>query len=321
MTPKELLAKATLTVQNLIDDGGYLNPEQAERFIRDVQDQPTIISDIRVVPMTSPVRIIENLGFGARILHAATSGTELGSAQRAKPSTGKITLTTKETIAEVNIPYDVLEDNIERGNLEDTIMDMIIARASLDLDELVVLGDDDSGDDYLAMFDGALKMATEEDPTGVGTGGDYSCAPAYRTLGIGGAGSAMGRHVFKRAIQIMPNKYLRNRGAMRFYVSPNNELDYRDTVADRQTALGDQTVQRWVPLTPFGVPLIPATFVPDDTCLFTDPLNLIMGIQRDILIETDRIIRERVIVIVVTFRVAIQCETRDALVTITGIGE
>jgi hypothetical protein len=38
------------------------------------------------------------------------------------------------------------------------------------------------------------------------------------------------------------------------------------------------------------------------------------------MIETDRIIRERVIVIVVTLRVAIAVETEDALVVVTGIG-
>lgn len=320
MTPKEILEKATMIVTDLSSDGGYLNPEQANRFILDVQDQPTLLNEIRVVPMNSPQRIIENIGFGSRILHVAPAataagGTALGSGDRSQPSTGKIVLTTKEVIAEVNIPYDVLEDNIERGGLEDTIMGMITARVSLDLDELLVLGDvDDGADDYIKLFDGIVEMATKADPSGAGTGGTL-----YHTVGVGTA-SAMGRHVFKLAIKTMPNKYLRNRQAMRFYVSPNNELDYRDTVADRQTGLGDQTVQRWQPLTPFGVPLVPATFIPDTTCAFVDPLNIIMGIQRDILIETDRIIRERVIVIVVTLRIAIACETRDALVTITGIG-
>lgn len=317
MTQKEILEKAMLTIELLGSAGGVLNPEQADRFIQDVQDQPTLLNEIRVVPMNSPQRIIESIGFGARILKPApAAGTALGSADRSAPATGQIKLVTDEVIAEVNIPYDVLEDNIERGGLEDTIMGMITSRVSLDLDELLVLGDDGSSDTYLKLFNGIIQMATENDPVFKGTGGQ-----AHHTVGVGGAGSAMGKHVFKKAMLEMPNKYLRNRAAMRYYVSPNNELEYRDTVADRQTGLGDQIVQRWAPLTPFGVPLVPATFVPDNTCVLVDPLNIIMGIQRDILIETDRIIRERVIVIVVTLRIAINCETRDALVTITGIGE
>lgn len=317
MTQKEILEKAMLTIALLNSEGGLLLPEQADRFIQDIQDQPTLLNEVRVVPMTSPQRIIENIGFGSRILKVPVANTALGSADRSAPSTGQIKLSTKEVIAEVNIPYDVLEDNIERGGLEDTIMGMITSRISLDLDEILVLSEiGGGGADCLNIFDGVIKMATENDPIYKGTGGQH-----HHTVGVGGAGSAMGRHIFKRAILEMPNKYLRNRTAMRFYASPNNELEYRDSVADRQTGLGDATVQRWQPLTPFGVPFVPATFVPDNTCIFVDPLNIILGVQRDILIETDRIIRERVIVIVITLRIDIQVETRDALVTITGIGE
>ena len=304
MNQRQIVEKAMISVSDLVSNGGYLNPEQSDRFLRDVRNAPTLLNDVRFVKMNAPKRVIENIGFGSRILkEAPASGVALGSADRSAPTTGKITLTTDEVIAEVNIPYDVLEDNIERGNLEDTIMSMISERVALDLEEMLVLGDVDSGDNYLAMFDGALQLATSH------------------TVSIAGESSAMSKNVFKQAILEMPTKYLRNRPAMRFYLSPDNETEYRDITADRQTGHGDATLQGYKPIMIFGIHAIPAVHVPDNKMIFVDPSNLIFGVQRDIMIETDRIIRERVIVIVVTLRIAIAVETEDALTVIEGIGE
>lgn len=304
MNQRALVEKAMITVSDLSDQGGYLNPEQSDKFLLDIQDTPTLLKEIRVVPMKAPKRVIENIGFGSRILKAApNSGTALGSSDRVKPTTGKITLTTDEVIAEVNIPYDVLEDNIERGGFEDTVMKMITERVSLDLEELLITGDTDSGDDYLALFDGAIKMATNH------------------TVDITGADSAISKNVFKQAILEMPTKYITNRPAMRMYISHDNETNYRDMVADRQTGHGDDTLQGFNPLFAFGCPIVPVIYMPDTNLVFVNPKNLIMGIQRDVMIEVDRVIRERVIVIVLTMRIAIAVEREDALTVIEGIGE
>lgn len=304
MDQRQIVEKAMITVADLISDGGYLNPEQANRFLRDVQDAPTLLNDVRFVRMNAPVRIIENVGFGSRILKAApASGTALGSADRSKPTTGKITLTTKEVIAEIRLPYDVLEDNIERDNFEASLMSMIAERVALDLGELMVLGDDTSLDTYLALFDGALQMATSH------------------TASIAGDNSAVGKNIFKQAILEMPTKYLKNRNAMNFYISPDNETEYRDITADRQTGYGDNTLQGHKPVMVFGVDVKHDIHVPDNKMIFVDPKNLILGVQRQIMMESERLISERVIKFVVTLRIAIATETEDALVVITGIGE
>jgi len=304
MNQRQIVEKAMITVADLISDGGYLNPEQADAFLRDVQDAPTLINDVRFVKMNAPVRIIENIGFGSRILKAApASGTALGSADRSAPTTGKITLTTKETIAEVHIPYDVLEDNIEQDNFEDSLMAMIAERIALDLGELLVLGDTESEDTYLALFDGALQMATSH------------------TASIAGDNSAVGKNIFKQAILEMPTKYLRNRNAMNFYISPDNETEYRDITADRQTGYGDNTLQGHKPVMVFGVDIKHDIHIPDTKMIFVDPKNLILGVQRQIMMESERLISERVVKFVVTLRIAIATETEDALTVITGIGE
>ena len=294
--------KADLAVSSLVSNGGYLNPMQANTFIRMMIDQPTILNQIRVVPMNAPTMEINKIGFTSRILKVApASGTALAAADRSAPATDKVTLTTKEVIAEVHIPYDVLEDNIERGNLEDTIMALISERASLDLEELIILGDTGSADTYLALANGILAQSTSHVV-------DYS-ATAPRVT----------KTIFKAGIKAMPNKYMRNRAAMRFYVSPDAETEYADSLSNRETTLGDGKVVSWTPNYAYGVPVEPAALMPDHSCIFTWPKNVIFGVQRQIMIETDRDIRARTLIVVLTMRLDIKYEEEDSVVKIIGL--
>ena len=299
---RSIVDKADLAVSDLVSDGGYLNPIQADTFIRMMINQPTLLNEIRVVPMNAPTMEINKIGFASRILNAApSSGTALAAASRSKPTTDQVTLTTQEIIAEVHIPYDVLEDNVERGSLESTIMTLISERASLDLEELIISGDKLSADAYLALCDGALVQATSNVV-------DYSAAPV-----------AVSKTVFKEGIKTMPNPYLRMRSAMRFYVSPHAEIEYADTLANRETPFGDSKVTGWTPNYAYGVPVKAAALMPNENYIFTYPKNLILGVQRQIMIETDRDIRTRVLIVVLTMRVDIKYEEEEAVVKCVGL--
>lgn len=301
---RDIVAKADLAVSNLISDGGYLNSEQADRFIDLVIDRPTVINEARVVRMNSPKRKIEKLGFGSRILKAApASGTALSAGDRSKPDLGLVELETKEVIAEVWIPYDVLEDNIERENLEDTIMAKIAERASLDLEELIILGDTSSADSYLALTDGVIQLT-----------------PTNNTVDAS-AVTDVTKTIFKMGIQYMPTKYLRNVSLMRFYTSHHVETEYRDHLADRSTQLGDEKVTGRTSCYAYGVPLAPCALMPNSKVILTYPDNIIWGVQRDIMIETDRDIRRRVLIIVLTLRVDVKLEQADACVVVTGFSD
>lgn len=302
MRTRDILEKADIAVSDLISDGGYLNPMQANVFIRLLIDQPTILNQVRVVPMNAPTMEINKIGFTSRILKKApASGTALAAVDRSKPTTEKVELSTKEVIAEVHLPYDVLEDNIERGRLEDTVMSLIAERASLDVEELIINGDLGSGDDYLALVDGILEQATSHVV-------DYSASPVGIT-----------KTVFKDAIKAMPSKYLRNRSMMRFFTSVDAEIEYTDHLADRETQLGDARIARKTPEVAFGVPIDPVALMPDDKAIFTWPQNIIFGVQRQIMIETDRDIRARVLIVVLTMRMDLKFEEEDSVVKILGL--
>jgi hypothetical protein len=300
MSQRTIVEKADIAVSNLTTEGGYLNNEQSDAFIRMVQEQPTIIRICRTVRMNAPKRDIDKIGFATRILRAApASGTPLAADERSKPSTSKLTMETKEVIAEVHIPYDVLEDNIERGGLEGTIMGMITERSAVDLEELIIQGDTTSTDSYLALFNGVLaKIVTHK---------------------VNQASVAISKTMFKNGLLQMPNKYLRNRSAMRHFISPDQETAYRDTLSNRQTGLGDTLIQGNPPVYAYGVPVEPVALMPNAYGFFTYPQNLIWGIQRQIMIETDKDIRARVLIIVVTMRCAFEIEEEDACVEYYGI--
>jgi HK97 family phage major capsid protein len=297
---RRIIEKADLAVSQMISDGGYLNPEQSDSFYRKLIDQPTLISQVRTVPMGRPKMNIDKIGFGSRILRAApASGTSLKADERARPTFDQVQLDTEEVIAEVHVPYDALEDSIEKENLQDTIMDLIAQRASLDLEELLIKGDTTSNDPYLALFNGALALA-----------GNTVDGSAY---------TAIDKTMFKTALQNMPTQYLRNLNTMQFMMSYNNVFEYRDQLADRATGKGDDFYLNRPTVYAFGVPIAPAALMEDTDMLFTFPKNLIFGVQRDIMIETDKDIRSRVLIIVLTMRIALEIEEAEAAVRVSDL--
>ena len=308
MENAELIKKADLALSDLAT-AGKLNPEQTDRFIRVLIDQPTLLASTRTVAMGSPQMKINKIGFGSRILRPAVSATALSFGDRVKPDLGQVQLDTKEVIAEINLPYNVIVDNIEKGNvntplqtgaggLHQTIVDLIAERAALDLEELAIRGDTGSGDSYLALNNGFLKLATAN---------------------VTNVGGVFNKDAAKAALKTMPVRYLRNRAALAHFVSTDNETEVRDQYGSRQTALGDQQVQGVLPVYLYGSQVKPLALMPGDQGLYCDPMNLIFGVQRNIQIEYTKDIRARTFVIVLTARVAFAIEEINAVTKYTGI--
>jgi HK97 family phage major capsid protein len=309
---RDLINKADLALSDLASNGGLLLPEQSDKFIRTLIEQPTILNMCRVVTMNSPQRKINKIGFGSRIMRPAVSGVALADADRVKPDLSQIQLNTKEIIAEIHLPYDVLEDNIEGGNvsvpmqspaggLHDTIVQLIAERAALDIEELILLGDTSlsATDSYLGLVDGYLKRCNAHV--------------------IDAGATAISKNILKNAIKALPPKYLRDRGSLNFFASVNNETELRDTYASRNTPFGDTTLQGFSPLMLYGSPVQSVPLMPENKILFTNPLNLIFGVQRKINIEYVKDIRSRSFIIVLTARVDCQVEEVNAASIIRNI--
>ena len=309
MEDRELVAKADLALSDLISSGGYLQPAQASRFYRLLIDQPTIITDARQIRMQRPKMEINKIGFGSRILRAASQGAigsrALSSSDRAAPTTSQLTLTTTELIAQVNLTYETIEDNIEGGEIDanqfqETVLELMAARVALDLEELLILGDTSSVDTYLATMNGILKEITSNV--------------------VNNAGAPIDPQFFANMIKALPTKFHRLLPQYRFYLGTTKVIDYRMQVAQRQTALGDAILQGTAPVSVLGVQIYPAAYMPVDHAVLMIPKNIIWGIQRDIRMEFFKDIEERVIKIVLTMRVATALEDEPMCVQGTNIG-
>lgn len=307
---KSIIEKATMTLSDLAS-GGLMNTQQFNTFYRKITDAPTILNAARNVVMTSDAMKIEKIGFGQRVLRPGQEGIALTEGQRSKPQTSTINLNAKEVIAEVNITYDTLENNIEGDKLYDTIMALLADRVALDLEELIVNGDTSSADTYLKLIDGLRKMSTShiEDAQG----------------------GSVNKALFKNAINKVPAKYRRNPADWRFYTSYQNEMEWKDYLADRQTGLGDSALTGGK-FSAYGIPLegiammqdyettIESAPVTASDILLTNPKNIVTGFSRNVRVEFDKDIRERKFIVVVTAKVDALFEEEDAVAKITNVG-
>lgn len=290
-----------------ISAAGELSPGQAKTFIRTAIEKPAMMRGSRVVVMKAPTEEHPKIEFGSRVLRAASENVALATGQRSKPTMGNVTLESSEVIAEVRIPYAVLEDQIERERMMATILAILGDRVSLDLEELAIQGDTTSSDPYLALLDGWLALSTSNV---YAHGGTYPDGDLFLNLNLS-----------------MPKRFRRSRRDMRHFVSQNAELIFRDLVSDRQTGVGDRYFLEDVPVPGLGSPLVGVDMMPDEqgagsdesTALYTHPKNLMTGFWRRVMIETDKDIGTRQHRIVVTARVAFEIQEELAVVKGTGV--
>ena len=321
MKVKDLMRKADMALSDLFS-GGMMQPEQSDRFLQIMMEDAPFLSAIRTVPMARPQMVINKLDLATIALRIANQGDisspnaadfgerALARADRTKVTTSKIGLNTFEVIAEVNIPFEVLEDNIEGGAIDNTqfeatVLSRLAERIRIDIEDLCLNGDVNSADPYLSIRDGALRK-TQSNITNNAKG-------------------TLDAVLIKSMLDMVPNKFKRIVPRLRLYASHSRVLDYMLQVAMRQTNLGDNVLVSGGQtsagnFTPFGVPMIGVPQMPNEQALLIDPQNFIMGVQRQMRIDYDTDIRERVLIIVVTMRFDIQVEQEDQIVKAINIG-
>jgi HK97 family phage major capsid protein len=274
---RTILEKADLALADLTAGGGVLKPAQAQKFMRLLIKQSVLMQLATVVPMASPKQQISKIKFGNRILRP---GQDLS----------QVELDAKLFKAEVRLSDEVLEDSIERGELRQTIMEMMADAIARDMEEVIVNGDTASADPFLATMDGVLKQATSHV--------------------VDAAGSPISKDLLRDLVKTLPSEYLRDKSAMRYLTSVDADLDYRNTLAERATAVGDKFLEGDAPVLYSGVPVQPIPLFPETlgagndqtVILLCNPKNIHVGIWRQIRVESDRDISEGTLKIVATLR-------------------
>ncbi len=287
---RTILQKADLALADLTVGGGLLKPAQAQKFMRLLIKDSPLMQLATVVPMASPKQQISKIKFGSRVLRPGQEATPLGAGDRAKPDLSQVELDAKLFKAEVRLSDEVLEDSIERGELRQTIMEMMAEAISRDMEDVLINGDTLSADPFLAVMDGVLKQATSNV--------------------VDAGGTPISKNLLRDVLKTIPSEHLRDKKAMRFLTSVDADLDYRNSLAERATAVGDRLLEGDTPVLYSGVPLQPIPLFPETlgatgdqtSILLCNPKNIHVGIWRNIRIESARDISEGTLKIVATLR-------------------
>lgn len=303
---RSILRKADMTTGDLAS-GGLLESAQAEKFIRLLIKESVLMKDAQVKPMRNDKELVEKITFGSRILRAGVEATALPEADRSKPDLSKVELDTKLFKAEVRIPDEVLEDNIEREQLKNTIMELMAERISSDMEEVMVQGDTGSADNFLAQLDGLIVQAT----TNVFAGGSAD----------------LDTDILREVVKLLPSRYHRRRSFYKFYTGVQVREDYAFNLGARATEGGDKHIDTDDALRYRTNPVVALPWMPENLgagtdeskILYMDPQNVRVGIRRAIKLEEDRLVREGVNVIVASLRFDVKFEEEPAVVKADAI--
>jgi HK97 family phage major capsid protein len=302
LSNRTILEKADFALSELVNHGGLLLPEQAKKFMLLSTTESTLLGQVTYRPMNRAKEQIDQIKFGSRVLRAAQELVPLSEADRTVPNLSKVELSAKEFIGEVNLSDQVLEENIEQGELRQTIMQLLSPAVGRDLEEVVINGDASAADPFLAQFDGILCQA--------------------QSNVVDAAGAAISKDLFHDMMKALPPRYRKNKQELRFYTSADGELEYRNTLAERATGAGDKYLETDTPVlaagTPIvGIPLFPANQGPTNdrtSVILTHPKNIVVGVRRAIRIEWERSIRQRAVAIVVTLEADVKFAEEEGVV-------
>jgi HK97 family phage major capsid protein len=259
-----------------IAPSGRLPEEVAEQFIVLAIKDQKLLKMIRVLPMKNPEKRIPKIQMNSRVLRAGQSAQALPQADYAKPAFTAATLASKLFKGTVAVPDEVYEDNVERQSLRQTLQGMIAERVGADLEEVAINGDTTSTDPFLAQFDGFIKKATSHP------------VPATTQLS---------RPILLSLFLAVPQEFRKDKSKIVFFTSTNSEMQYRNSLADRATPEGDRRlIEDGGPVYYSGMPIHDIPLWPyqlgagsnETVTICCDPRNMVVGIQREIKVETSR---------------------------------
>lgn len=295
---RDYVRKANYTSSAIDSNGGLLNADQFQQFLRVAINNTVMLREGRIESSKAKAFEVARINFSTRILKSGTENTRTTDSNRVAPATGLLSLTTQLFRGEVPVSDELLEDNIEGPQHADTLMSGIAERVGLDVEILGIQSDTsrNSNDDAaveadLGKFDGIIASAQDNFPSAQKIDATSLTADA----------------ILEAMIEALPSKYRqRNWSELRLYV-PTQLMDgYWGSLEGRATSLGDVALtgdqhtslrKRGIPVV--EVPSFSGTSTIDGTdidystfAILTHPKNVTWAFHRDIRIEKFRDPRE-----------------------------
>lgn len=310
MTNKQLIEKADLALSELTTGGGNLAPAVAQRFLKLLIQESTLMKMATVTPMRAPQQRIPKIGMSSRVLRPGTPKVAVDNPDhRAAPDLNFVQMDAQLFRGEVQIPDEVFEDNVEQGRLQSLLIEMVAMAVARDMEEIIIQSDTDVANPAhpnLNILDGILKQATSHTVDFIS----------------GGNPARVSFDKLSEMLRAVPGPYRRLRDKMAFFTSFNCEDDYRKLIQARETQAGDRNLQESDRVRYHGTQIVPVGLFPEalgdgsneTEILLTDPKNIYVGIWRDVRIELDRDVRHGFVSIVPTVRFDVKLAVEDAVV-------
>lgn len=341
----QLLAKLDAAFKGIteISDFGdsVLAPAKFDRFVQQMQHSTVVLPVARFIPMTSQRVDIDRTGFVTRILKSGRTAapakpptwpdvpggssrslntTWNGGEDFSEPVFFTNQLNARELQAVTSLRDDALRRNIEKGNFENTLIDLFSAAAGRDLEEYALLGDTNltfGQDDVLSQTDGWVRKAAQK-LYGVGASKDFDPAD-----------DAYPENMLNEMLQALPKQYLANPGDWKFYVTWSVYDGYRDCLRARGTQLGDSAQTSNMPLYFKGTQVVYCPFlerahtlrgtakadlIEGEVALLTNPDNMAWGVFHQVQIEREREAKLRRTDFVLAFEGDVNYEDENAAV-------
>ena len=308
--------------------GGLLNPEQSARFLDYMFDATVIGKVARTVRMRADTTEIDRIGVGEKLMKLAAEAENTGT--NAAVQFSKISLTTKKLRLDWELSTESLEDNIEGADLEDHIARLMATQAGNDLEDVVLNGNTAlTGDALYKSFDGVVKIAKANGHV------------------VAGAGAAISRDIFNKALKAMPRKYKQRRPDLRFLAGSNLIQDYLYSTSQNIQNVNPQDIASsiirgdqgglggpagYVAPFAFGIPIVEVPLLKEtqtgsyatptgehgDVHL-TFPNNVVIGIKRDVTVYRFFWPKKDSIEYTMYTRVGTQIEQADAWVVVKDV--
>lgn len=256
-----------------------LNPEQADKFLKVLANASPVLDSARRLPMASHTRHIDRIAFGAQLVKAS-EGTEIAAGANSITKTNKLIVEEYGMVQPLN--DTTIEDSIDQ--LDNVIVELMGNQAGYDMEVFGLTK-------WLALAENQVD--------------------ATAIVGVD--------KVMDAAIVALPQKYDRNRAALKFFVGRDFEDAYRSFLVERNTNLGDTAVSGSAKLQYKGIELVVVPAMPAGKAILVDPNNLVYGVYRDIRIEEDRNAKARKTDFVLSLRADFNYENEEAAVVVNNI--
>lgn len=290
----------------------------AESFVRLAVDESELLKAVRTVYVDEPSGDIAKLNISGHFVRKATENAT--DTETRKPTTTGLAYNTVKARAQMDVPLETVEDNIEGEGGYDAFVEAFTTGISNDLEQLSIQGDSSlTGTDDESMLlktnDGFHVLTT------TALGAHLKPAGAKRPSW----------KLFSEMYRDMPTKYRRNKQNLRWIAHPDVFLDLQGEIVERTTGLGDLAFQndagQFAPLgiKPLEVPLLPTDLTANGTdstatfIMLCDPRNLVHIVQRRLRIATEIINRYDRYEVTAFIRNDFVVENTDAVVKATNV--